>query len=283
MTDQQAQTDNQHQSVEPLVLMILDGWGHREAAEDNAISRAETPRWDQLLSSGTHTTIETSGEFVGLPAGQMGNSEVGHMNIGAGRIVFQDFTRIGNAVEDGSFTTNPVLVNAITASREQASTLHIMGLLSPGGVHSHEDQFLAMVRMAANQGAHSIKVHAFLDGRDTPPRSAGHSIQMMQECVDKLEHTEIASICGRYYAMDRDQRWDRVEKAWTMLVDAKAAFHYDKADRALEAAYERDESDEFVNPTIIGSYAGVKDGDVVIFINFRADRAREITRAFCQP
>ena len=282
MTDKQTQSSSQKNSASPLVLMILDGWGHREDADDNAISCAETPHWDQLLRTTTHTTIETSGEFVGLPAGQMGNSEVGHMNIGAGRIVFQDFTRIGNAVSDGSFATNRALVNAIDSSREQQTTLHIMGLLSPGGVHSHEDQFLAMVQMAATQGAHRIKVHAFLDGRDTPPRSAGQSIHLMQECVDKYQNADIASICGRYYAMDRDQRWDRVEKAWRMLADANAAFQYDAAGQALEAAYQRDESDEFVSPTIIGSYSGVKDGDAIIFVNFRADRAREITRAFRQ-
>ena len=170
-------TDNEAQSpTGPLVLMILDGWGYREDAMDNAISQASTPCWDQIRQLGSHTTIETSGEFVGLPDGQMGNSEVGHMNIGAGRVVFQDFTRVSNAVEDGSFGENPALLNAIEASRTHASTLHIMGLLSPGGVHSHEDHFLAMVRMAAAQGARKIRVHAFLDGRDTPPRSAGLSI-----------------------------------------------------------------------------------------------------------
>ncbi len=282
MTDNQTQPASPKTPVKPLVLMILDGWGHREDAEDNAISRAETPHWDQLLNSRTHTTIETSGEFVGLPAGQMGNSEVGHMNIGAGRIVFQDFTRIGNALADGSFATNPALVNAIAASAKRRTTLHIMGLLSPGGVHSHEDQFLAMVQMAASQGAHSIKVHAFLDGRDTPPRSASDSIHLMQDCVDQYQNADIASICGRYYAMDRDQRWDRVKKAWDMLVDANTAFQYDDAGQALEAAYQRDESDEFVSPTIIASYSGISDGDAIIFINFRADRAREITRAFSQ-
>jgi 2,3-bisphosphoglycerate-independent phosphoglycerate mutase len=282
MTDNDTQTSSGQNSVKPLVLMILDGWGHREDAPDNAIYRAETPCWDDLLRSGSHTTIQTSGEYVGLPAGQMGNSEVGHMNIGAGRIVFQDFTRIGNAVEDGSFAANPALIKAIEASQKQVSTLHIMGLLSPGGVHSHEDQFLAMVRMAATQGAHRIRIHAFLDGRDTPPRSAGHSIQLMQDCVDEFPAAEIATICGRYYAMDRDQRWDRVEKAWDMLVNAEAPYQDDDAGHALEAAYQRDESDEFVNPTIIGSYSGIRDGDAVIFINFRADRAREISRAFTQ-
>jgi 2,3-bisphosphoglycerate-independent phosphoglycerate mutase len=282
MTEDHAGMNKDKTKIKPLMLMILDGWGHREDAPDNAISCAQTPRWDELLRSGSDTTIETSGQFVGLPAGQMGNSEVGHMNIGAGRIVFQDFTRIGNAVEDGSFDSNPALVNAINSSRKNASTLHIMGLLSPGGVHSHEDQFLAMVRLAAKQGAHAIKVHAFLDGRDTPPRSAEKSLQAMQACVDAFPPADIATICGRYYAMDRDQRWDRVEKAWDMLVNAETTYRCENAAVALESAYAREENDEFVSPTVIGSFSGIDDEDVVVFINFRADRAREITRAFTQ-
>lgn len=270
-------------SKKSLVLMILDGWGYREDADDNAISQAETPVWDHLLQLGSHTTIETSGEFVGLPAGQMGNSEVGHMNIGAGRIVFQNFTRISNAITDGSFASNPALVKAIQASRTFSSTLHIMGLLSPGGVHSHDDHFLAMVRMAAAQGANKIVVHAFLDGRDTPPRSAGASIQNLQNCIDKLDNADFGTLCGRYYAMDRDKRWNRVEKAWNALVNGEAMFTSNNAESALESAYERDESDEFVSPTTIGQYPGIKDADAVVFINFRADRAREITQAFSQP
>ncbi len=278
-------TDNETQTppARPLVLMILDGWGQREDAPDNAISQATTPCWDQIRQLGSNTTIETSGEFVGLPAGQMGNSEVGHMNIGAGRVVFQDFTRISNAVEDGSFASNPALIKAIEASRKHGSTLHIMGLLSPGGVHSHEDHFLAMVRMAVDLGAPEVRVHAFLDGRDTPPRSAGPSIQKMQGCLDEFDNAAFASLCGRYFAMDRDQRWDRVGKAWNTLVNGKALFNSDDAGAALQSAYGRDENDEFVSPTVIGSYTGIKDNDAVIFINFRADRAREISQAFIQP
>ena len=282
-------TENKEQSPElqafarPLVLMILDGWGYREDAEDNAISQANTPNWDQLQKRSAMTTIETSGEFVGLPSGQMGNSEVGHMNIGAGRIVFQNFTRISNAVEDGSFANNPALVKAIEASRRHRSTLHIMGLLSPGGVHSHEDHFLAMVRMAANQGAHKIRVHAILDGRDTPPRSALPSIQKMQDCLDQYQNAAFATLCGRYYAMDRDQRWDRVEKAWDMLVKGESDFTDNSAEAALQSAYERDESDEFISPTNIGSFTGIQNDDAFIFVNFRADRAREISQAFVQP
>ena len=267
----------------PMVLMILDGWGQREDAADNAISEASTPCWDHIQQIGAQTTIKTSGEFVGLPAGQMGNSEVGHMNIGAGRIVFQSLSSISNAIDNGSFTSNPALLKAIAASRQKRSTLHIMGLLSPGGVHSHEEHFLAMVRMAAAQGAYKIKVHAFLDGRDTPPRSAAPSIRKMQDCLDGFGNADFGSLCGRYYAMDRDKRWGRVEKAWDTLVEGRGMFHCDDAASALKAAYDRDENDEFVSPTVIGSYSGTRDDDAVIFVNFRADRAREITQAFIQP
>jgi 2,3-bisphosphoglycerate-independent phosphoglycerate mutase len=283
MSDKDTQNSAKPRIPGPLVLMILDGWGHREAAADNAISQANTPCWNNLQQLGVKTTIETSGEYVGLPAGQMGNSEVGHMNIGAGRIVFQSLSKISNAIENDSFSSNPALVKAISASRHHESTLHIMGLLSPGGVHSHEDHFLAMVQAAATQGAQRIRVHAFMDGRDTPPRSAGPSIQKMQDCLDKLDDAAFGTICGRYYAMDRDKRWDRVEKAWDMLVKGAGAYHSDNAQTALEAAYKRDENDEFVSPTVIGSYTGVKDNDAIIFVNFRADRAREISQAFIQP
>jgi 2,3-bisphosphoglycerate-independent phosphoglycerate mutase len=278
-------SDNKHQTpmAGPLVLMILDGWGAREDAADNAISLARTPGWDQINSRSCHTTIETSGEFVGLPAGQMGNSEVGHMNIGAGRVVYQDYTRISKAVQDGSFADNPALRKAIDASRDNNSTLHIMGLLSPGGVHSHEDHFLAMVEMAASQGAHDIKVHAFLDGRDTPPRSAAASIARMQACLDDHDNASFGVICGRYFAMDRDQRWDRVQKAWDALVNGRGLFSSDSAENALQSAYKRDENDEFVSPAVINGYTGVAENDALIFINFRSDRAREISQAFVQP
>jgi len=246
------------------------------------ISQANTPHWNQINKLGCHTTIETSGEFVGLPAGQMGNSEVGHMNIGAGRVVYQDYTRISKAVKDGSFTANPALCKAIHASRDNRSTLHIMGLLSPGGVHSHEDHFLAMVAMAASQGAHKISVHAFLDGRDTPPRSAAPSIAKMQECLDDHDNADFGVVCGRYFAMDRDQRWDRVQKAWDALVDGEGLFSSDDAGTALQSAYDRGENDEFVSPTVINGYAGVEENDAIIFINFRSDRAREISQAFVQ-
>lgn len=267
----------------PLVLMILDGWGSRQDAKDNAISRANTPAWDHLNVIGSHTEIQTSGEFVGLPDGQMGNSEVGHMNIGAGRIVYQDFTRISKAVKDGSLLDNPALNKAVTASRKLSSSLHIMGLLSAGGVHSHEDHFIAIVKMAVECGAHKVKVHAFLDGRDTPPRSAAASINKMQQCLDQYTNADFATVSGRYFGMDRDQRWDRVNKAWDAIVEADGLFVSDNANAALDSAYARDENDEFVSPTVIGEYAGVQDNDAVIFVNFRADRARELSQAFLLP
>jgi 2,3-bisphosphoglycerate-independent phosphoglycerate mutase len=264
----------------PLVLMILDGWGHREEARNNAIALASTPCWSDMWKTDPHALIETSGEAVGLPDGQMGNSEVGHMNIGAGRIVYQDFTRITKAIRDGDFARNPGLCAAIDASIERNTTVHIMGLLSPGGVHSHDDHFVATVQLAAQRGAHSIAVHGFLDGRDTPPRSAEASIIRMQELLDTLPGAEFRSISGRYYAMDRDQRWDRVERAYRAIAMADSAWHEPTAVSALHQAYSRGENDEFVQPTVIGDASGVHDGDSIIFVNFRADRAREITMAF---
>jgi len=264
----------------PLVLMILDGWGFRAEEDNNAIALADTPCWDRLWSHDRHTLIETSGQSVGLPDGQMGNSEVGHMNIGAGRIVYQDFTRIGKAIEDGSFYRNPALCNAIDAAQSNGGCVHIMGLLSPGGVHSHDDQFIETVRLAATRGASSIAVHAFLDGRDTPPRSAEASLVRMQELVDEISGAAISTITGRYYAMDRDKRWNRVEQAYHAIALGEASHQSQTALQALHNAYDRDENDEFVKPTLVGHYDGVHDGDSIIFINFRADRARELTMAF---
>lgn len=284
-------TVHTHTKRKPLVLMILDGWGYREETENNAIALASTPNWDRLWDQSLHALIETSGEAVGLPAGQMGNSEVGHMNIGAGRIVYQDFTRIDLAIEDGSFFENRALCEACQKARDRNSTVHIMGLLSPGGVHSHEDQFFATIRLAAKCGARSVAVHAFLDGRDTPPRSALDSIDRLQAVVDEIPGADVATVTGRYYAMDRDQRWDRTEMAYTALTRGEAEFTAASARAAVEAAYERGENDEFVMPTVLLSndadggkpVATVQDGDSIIFINFRADRARQISRAFVEP
>ena len=264
----------------PLALLILDGWGHREAAADNAIAAANTPTMDALWKNYPHTLVDGSGMAVGLPDGQMGNSEVGHVNLGAGRVVYQDFTRISKAIADGDFFHNSTLVNAVDAAVNNHGAVHIMGLLSPGGVHSHEDHLLAMVELAAQRGAKQVYVHAFLDGRDTPPRSAKPTIERFEQLFSKLGVGRFASLCGRYYAMDRDKRWDRVEQAWQVVVEGQAPFHADSAGVGLAQAYERDESDEFVKPTRIGDAAPIQDGDSVIFMNFRADRARELSHAF---
>ena len=278
-------------SVRPVVLLILDGVGCREATPDNAIARARKPNWDRLFATCPHTTIDASELRVGLPAGQMGNSEVGHLNMGAGRIVFQDFTRIDLAVANGSFVRNPVLGDAVETAKTNGAALHVFGLLSPGGVHSHERQIAAMAEMAAQGGATRIYVHAFLDGRDTPPKSAAPSLDAMADLCAKLStgtcNARIASIIGRYFAMDRDQRWDRVRKAYDLIVDGRAPFIASSARLALEAAYDRGENDEFAQATTIvdadGRPALMADGDVVVFMNFRADRARELTRALTDP
>jgi 2,3-bisphosphoglycerate-independent phosphoglycerate mutase len=270
---------NKH-NHKPLVLMILDGWGYRPETDHNAIALAKTPCWDKLWNKDPHSLIETSGESVGLPPGQMGNSEVGHMSIGAGRIVHQDYTRIEQSIRDRSFHQNRELGRAIEAVRESDRTVHVMGLLSPGGVHSHEDQFLETVSLAAERGAKSLAVHIFLDGRDTPPRSAQSSIERMQKLVDRIPGARICTVTGRYYAMDRDKRWDRVERAYGAITCGQSATTAASAIDALHKAYKRGENDEFVQPTLIGNPAGVHDGDSIIFINFRADRARELTMAF---
>jgi 2,3-bisphosphoglycerate-independent phosphoglycerate mutase len=273
--------------VRPVVLLILDGFGEREDAPDNAIARARMPNWRRLLAEAAHATIDASERHVGLPAGQMGNSEVGHLNIGAGRVVYQDFTRIDHAIETGEFAHNPVLVDAIDTARAGGATLHVMGLLSPGGVHSHEHQIAAFVALAAARGAPRIAVHAFLDGRDTPPRSAQASLAFMESaCRDAARRgaeARVASIVGRYFAMDRDRRWERVALAYALVVDGEAPHAAATAREALEAAYARGESDEFVAPTTVGPRTRMADGDVVVFMNFRADRARELTRALTEP
>ncbi len=263
----------------PILLLILDGWGHAEAAADNAISQALCPNWRRISRQWPSTLIRTDGLAVGLPDGQMGNSEVGHMNLGAGRIVYQDLTRVDAAIADGSFASNPTLTNIARAVAADGRTLHVMGLLSPGGVHSHEDQIFAMIDLAAGCGAR-IAVHAFLDGRDTPPRSAEASLQRLIEVCGRHPDARVASVGGRYFGMDRDQRWDRVERAWRAIVDADAVFDDADAASALAAAYARGENDEFVQPTTIAGGCAIADGDAVVFMNFRADRARQITRAF---
>lgn len=266
------------------LLLILDGWGHREETDHNAIHTANSPNWDTLWEQQPHTLIDTSGKSVGLPAGQMGNSEVGHMNLGAGRVVYQSLTRIDKDIEEGGFFENQVLTDAVDKAIVAETSLHIFGLMSPGGIHSHEDQIMAMIDLASNRGANKVFLHAFLDGRDTPPRSALPSLLKAEQALQKSGKGRVASICGRFYAMDRDKRWDRVQPAYEMLTEGKAEFQFPNVSDALNAAYDRDEDDEFVQASLVGDEASddavINDGDVVVFMNFRADRAREITRAF---
>ena len=264
----------------PVVLMILDGWGHREDPADNALALAELPNWRRLWAERPHTLIHTEGRHVGLPDGQMGNSEVGHMNLGAGRIVYQDLTRIDAAIEDGSFFANAELRGACAAARPADRTLHVMGLLSPGGVHSHEAHIFAMLDLAAREGVARVAVHAFLDGRDTPPQSAEPSLRALQDKCAVLGNAHIATVGGRYHAMDRDKRWERVHRAWDAIVEAQAEQHAPDALTALAAAYARGENDEFVAPTVLDGAQPMRDGDAVVFMNFRADRARQLTAAF---
>jgi len=269
----------------PVVLIVLDGWGYSESRQDNAILNAKTPVWDRLWQERPHLLIRCSGTDVGLPAGQMGNSEVGHLNLGAGRVVYQEFTRISRAIKSGMFFTNHTLTHAVDQAVTQDKAVHILGLLSPGGVHSHEEHIQAMAKLAVDRGATRVYLHAFLDGRDTPPKSAAASLQAMQDTFRQLGKGRIASLVGRYYAMDRDHRWPRIQAAYDLLTQGKG-HHAPDALAALEMAYDRGESDEFVEATAIAppgeQPATIADGDAVIFMNYRSDRARQITRAFIE-
>jgi len=270
--------------ITPVVLLILDGFGYREDITDNAIAQAKKPNWDKLWKEYPHTLINASESFVGLPAGQMGNSEVGHLNIGAGRVVFQEFERINNSIASGEFNQNPILLEAVFKAKSADKALHIFGLISDGGVHSHQDHIYAMINMAVKQGLSKIYVHAFLDGRDTPPISAKPYLQELEDQIQRIGAGKIASICGRYYAMDRDKRWERVASAYTLLTEGKGVFSASTALEGLEAAYARGENDEFVKATAITqpgeASVFVDDGDVIVFMNFRSDRARQMTTCF---
>lgn len=272
------------QRPRPLALIVLDGWGYREEREANAIALAHKPYWDALWEKYPHTLISGCGRCVGLPEGQMGNSEVGHLNMGAGRLVQQDLTRIDAAIETGDFFSNPVLCNAIDQAVQKQKAIHIMGLLSSGGVHSHEQHIQACLKLAAEHHAKKVYLHIFLDGRDTPPQSAKDSINKLMQYCTKLHCGKIVSLIGRYFAMDRDKRWDRVQKAYELLADGKADYHAPNALTGLELAYHRHENDEFVSATSLHADGDeaitIQDDDTVIFMNFRADRAREITHAF---
>ncbi|NDY43250.1 2,3-bisphosphoglycerate-independent phosphoglycerate mutase [Dissulfurirhabdus thermomarina] len=271
----------------PVLLVIMDGWGWREEAEGNAIRLAATPNLDRYGRDYPFTLLEASGEAVGLPAGQMGNSEVGHLNLGAGRIVYQELTRIDKAIADGSFFRNEVLLEAVHRAREAGGTLHLLGLVSDGGVHSQMEHLFALLRLARDAGLPRVVVHAFLDGRDTLPTSgAGHVRRLLDEMA-AVGCGRIGTLVGRYYAMDRDRRWDRVQRAYAALVRGEGRRATDPV-AALEAAYQAGETDEFVRPVVLAEPDGmplprVADGDAVIFFNFRADRARQLTRAFTEP
>ena len=268
----------------PTVLIVLDGWGYREETQDNAIAKASTPVWDRLWADAPHALISASGEDVGLPSGQMGNSEVGHMSLGSGRVIYQNISRIDEAINDGSFNHNTAFTSAIDKATAAGGAVHVFGLLSPGGVHSHEQQIFAAIRLAAARGAKQVYLHAFLDGRDMPPRSAGPSLEKADALFAELGCGRTATVCGRYYAMDRDNRWDRIESAYALLTEGTAQYRADSSSDALAAAYQRGESDEFVLPTVIcdeqHKAALVSDNDAVVFMNFRSDRARQLTQAF---
>lgn len=274
-------------SITPMLLVILDGFGHRTEGSDNAVLGAQTPNWTRLKAEHPYTTIQASENFVGLPKAQFGNSEVGHLNIGAGRVVMMDISKMDCGIEDGSFFQNPTLMQAIRTAQTNQKALHILGLCSDGGVHCHENHIFAVLKMAADAGLKQVYVHAILDGRDTPPRSAEVYLQRLQQQIAATGTGRIASICGRYFAMDRDQRWERVEPAYIMLTEGIAPFTAPSAQAGLAQAYARNENDEFVQATLIAE-AGeevvrLEDGDALIFMNYRADRARQITQALNWP
>ena len=269
------------QRPRPLVLCILDGWGERADRADNAILLAKTPNWHRFMAQYPHAHLQASESFVGLPSGQMGNSEVGHTNIGAGRVVMQDLPRIDKAIKDGALEHNEALAAFIAALKKSGGTAHLMGLISPGGVHSHQDQIAALARRLDEAGI-PVAIHAFLDGRDTPPRSAEGYLAKFLADTKGLKGVRIATVGGRYYAMDRDKRWDRIETAWRALALGEGEKAAD-AKAAIAQSYAKNKGDEFVPPTVIADYRGMADGDGVLMGNFRSDRVREILVALVDP
>lgn len=262
----------------PLLLMILDGWGIAPPGPFNAVTEAKTPHLSQYFREYPHTQLTCSGEDVGLPAGQMGNSEVGHMNIGSGRIIYQELTRISKAIRDGEFFKNPVLLAAMQNAKEKGTALHLLGLVSDGGVHSHIEHLFALLELAKRCGLHQVYVHAFLDGRDVGPKTALTYIQQLEQKMQQLGVGKIATVSGRYYAMDRDKRWNRVEQAYRAIVLGEGA-HFASAVAGIAASYAQGVNDEFVVPLVVEGGATLARGDSAIFFNFRPDRARELTRA----
>lgn len=271
------------QKKAPLLLMILDGWGYNKNNEYNAIAQANTPQWDEWWQKCPHILLHASGLPVGLPEAQMGNSEVGHMHIGAGRVIPQDFTRINESIDNGQFAKNPVFHKIIKELQKTGKTLHIMGLLSPGGVHSHEQHLFALINLCAHQNFTSVCLHLFLDGRDVPPKSALQSLERLNTILKVHPVGTIGSITGRYYAMDRDNRWERIESVYTLLTQGQSAHHFTDAESAIQFYYQQNLFDEFIPATLIGKKKTIEDGDAILFFNFRADRARQLTRAFIDP
>ena len=265
----------------PVVLCILDGWGHRPQLDHNAVEQAVTPNWHALMADCPHALIDASELHVGLPEGQMGNSEVGHMNLGAGRVVMQDLPRIDQAIASDELARNPTLHDFIAKLKQSGGTCHLMGLLSPGGVHSHQDHLVTLAKIVSEAGV-KVALHAFLDGRDTPPSSAKQFVDEVQAAIAGLPLVSFATIGGRYFGMDRDKRWERVELAYDAFFGT-APYSAGYASEAVAAAYARAETDEFVKPTIIAGFAGIKDGDGLLMGNFRADRARQILTALLDP
>jgi 2,3-bisphosphoglycerate-independent phosphoglycerate mutase len=275
------------QRARPVALIVLDGWGYRPETDGNAIALANTPTWDSLWKRGSRTLLEASGLRVGLPAGQMGNSEVGHLNLGAGRVVMQDLVRISTAIADGSFYTNPALLGACRHAKENGGTVHIMGLIGTGGVHAIDEHLCALLELTKRERIQNVAIHAFLDGRDTMPKSALGYMQQLLEYIRKMESpAKIASVSGRYYSMDRDRRWDRTELAYRAIVLGEGTSVTDPLD-AIKQAYESGKTDEFILPVVVTenakAVAPMTDGDSVICFNYRSDRMRQIVRALIDP
>lgn len=270
-----------HKTPKPVVLCILDGWGFSHETEDNAIYEANTPFWDKLMAECPHSLLATSGEAVGLSDGQMGNSEVGHMNIGSGRIVMQNLPRIDKSLDSGEFPSLAEVREFIIRLKKTGGACHMLGLLSPGGVHSHQTHMAKIARIIAAENI-DVKIHAFLDGRDTPPKSATEYLKKFESDVSGFDNIQISTVSGRYYAMDRDNRWDRVELAYNAIISANAA-KFDSAYTAISNSYEAGKNDEFVIPCVIGNFSGAQDGDGLFMANFRSDRARQTLTALLDP
>ena len=266
----------------PVVLCILDGWGLRNEKEDNAVALAETPNWDRLIASCPMGRLACSGADVGLPDGQMGNSEVGHLNLGAGRVVWQDLPRINRAIDDGSLAASPQLNDFIAKLKASGGACHLVGLVSPGGVHAHQDHIAALAKIVAGAGI-QVHIHALTDGRDTPPESAADYIAQLEKSICDVSGADIATVCGRYFAMDRDNRWERVSRAHNLIVSGESTGSFDSPCDAIKSSYEAGTTDEFIEPVSRIGYGGMQDGDGILYANFRADRVRELLSAFLEP